>query len=180
MGKRSGFIVRVDKSSGDEIVNWFHKLKEEGAGMQVPLEQALVVMVRSVDKTFRAGGRPTWQAISKATKRLRARAGKDPDGPVLQVDGILRSSFVPGKVAESWRKITAKLAAFGSKVPYIAPHQLGADIRMFGKHIARLPKRELVRFHPEDIKAIADIFKKHYIRLAKTAKREASKKGAWQ
>ena len=88
---------------------------------QKPLKECGLVLLRSISKTFKAGGRPVrW----RPSKRAQFTGGKT----LIDTARLMRSITM---------KVTGKTLAVGTNVKYAAMHQLG------GKVPARviLPKR---------------------------------------
>jgi len=123
------------------------------------------IMVRSVDTTFRDGGkRADWDKLSPMTLSIRKwRAGGGGDGGhPAYTDKILE---VQGRLRKNWEIKVTKGRDGGSV--RIASGEAVADTQHLGKTIpapkswetrstVTIPKRTLIQFFPDDIKAIED------------------------
>lgn len=90
-----------------------------------------IVMMRSVDKNFRAQGRPrAWAPLSDATLKRRRKSGAG--ARILQDTGRLRLSIVraqEGAEGAVW-SLTRNSLTMGSNLEYANIHQRGGVVKM--------------------------------------------------
>jgi len=109
---------------------------------------------KSVEKTFRARGRPKkWEPLHEVTLALRRWREKKFGRPdytekVLEVSGDLRKNW--------GYQVRPDHVDIGSHMEYADTHQFGKTLKapkwMRGKGTVRVGERRLIEFHPDDLR----------------------------
>lgn len=134
----------------------FNRLKQMATDTR-HVERGLKVageyMLGSIEQNFREQGRPTKWVSLKASTLARRRKGKGKGSAQILIDrGRLKRSF-------SYR-LTGEGLAIGTNVVY-APRQHFGYTGGVGRGRSKTPERPFLMFQDEDVKAIAEIFKRH-------------------
>lgn len=118
-----------------------------------PMKAAGVYMLGSIEKNFKAGGRPAkWEALAESTI-ARRKTGKGKGGAKILVDtGALKNSM-------AMRMTTAGVEVGTNKVQ--AKRQHFGFPKGSGRGHAKTPARPFVMFQDEDHDAIDAIFSRH-------------------
>lgn len=129
------------------------KLATDTSRVEAPLKAAGAYMLGSIEKNFRAGGRPVkWEGLADGTLRRRRR-GRGRGGPRVLIDKArLKNSF-------SYRVTTAGVE-IGTNVVYARRHHFGYEGGS-GRGQSPTPARPFLLFQDEDLKEIGDIFQRH-------------------
>ncbi len=138
------------------------QLKTDTRHVEQPLKAAGAYMLGSLEKNFRAGGRPEkWQGLAESTLRRRRR-GKGRGSPRVLIDtGRLKNSFSFRVGALTWGLIGAAPGVeIGTNVVYAKRHQFGYPGGS-GRGHAETPARQFLLIQDEDVKQIGDIFRRH-------------------
>lgn len=101
-----------------------------------------IIMMRSFDKNFTEGGRPTKWPESKAAI---ARSGQ-----TLIDSGRLRRSLSTKGNPDQFYEVGKLNLKIGSTVPYARTHNDGLTIKIFGRTNYKFPERPFVIIQPED------------------------------
>lgn len=111
-------------------------------------------MLGSIEKTFRAQGRPKkWQPLSAKTL-ARRRRGRGKGGAQILIDkGLLKN-------AHSYR-LTSDASEIGTNKVQ-APRQHFGYPGGKGRGRSKTPARPWLMFQTEDVREIAEIFSRHY------------------
>lgn len=143
------YNVRFDTGPLTGLVN---DLRGRVADFRVPLKRAGVYMHGSVNRNFKAQGRPKkWKKLSTRTLRERRRGRGIGKPQILMDTGILRASVVSSTGQGSVYRLSSAKLILGTNIEYAWSHQLGDAER-------RIPPRPFLIIHPEDVEAISEIF----------------------
>lgn len=120
------------------------------------MKAAGVYMLGSIEKNFRAQGRPEkWVGLSEATKNRR-RKGRGKGGAKILIDTArLKNSHS--------MRLTSEGVEVGTNVVY-APRQHFGYPGGAGRGHSKTPARPFLMFQDEDIVEIGNIFKRHIAR----------------
>lgn len=139
-----GFGASMDLRADAKLQRNMRKLLAVTKDMRPEMKRVGVYMLGSVNKTFRAQGRPKrWKGLAESTKKRRAKIGKWP-GRILDVHGA--SGLRGGYTFQASRDNVI----IGTSVPYAAPLHFGAPSR-------NLSPRPQLGFLPQDKIAIQRI-----------------------
>ena len=134
-------IVVEIQTNADKILAFLRETDIKLKQFKVPLKEAGLLMIKSIDTNFKVEGRPNrWKPLKPATiKRKRSSA-------ILQDTGTLKNSMsleVKGTDAVS----------IGTTIEYATTHNFGSKER-------KIPQRKFMLFQEEDKKRIDSIFLK--------------------
>lgn len=180
------FDVQLDTSIIEAIVR---SITNAGRTLEKPLAQAGVYMHGSINRNFKAQGRPTsWKGLSKRTLAQRRRGRGVGTAQILQDTGILRASVSSRTARGSVWQLKHDSIKVGTNVAYAGTHQHGRKAIPNVKQRVRQHQRKLnsgetttVRAHertvtlppvparpflvfqvPEDVDAITELFSRHF------------------
>lgn len=132
------YRVKIKKTGFRETERLFKSAQDRMKDLSVPLKQGGLVMLRSIEQNFKAGGLPNrWKSLKPATVRFKSSRGYSPL-PLTRSGAMQRS--VTFLVRDK------KKLAIGTSIPYGAVHQKGG-----GNNI---PKRPFLIFKNDDLKNI--------------------------
>jgi len=169
------------KISGDEKVKaLLKKAGNKAKDLRIPLKRCGILMLRSIDKNFRAEGRPKrWAPLSPMTIAMRRKKGKG--AKILQDTGH-------GKGSITYKVVSNVKVQIGTPLDYMAKHQTGGTIKIPARTIrpvkakalhwldlgtgedvfamvvhqkertAKIPQRKFLLFQEDDKKNIVKIF----------------------
>lgn len=145
-----------------ELLRRVHRLATDTRRVEAPLKAAGVLMLGSVEKNFRAQGRPVqWEPLagSGAGRRrdgrgryAKGKAGRRRRGKILIDKARLKNSI-------SFRLVTAGVEV-GTNVIYARRHHFGYEGGE-GRGHSPTPARPFLLIQDEDIRDIGDIFRRH-------------------
>jgi len=148
-------FVSFDIRGREELKALFNRAGKKADNLRVPLKQAGQLMMGSIDKNFRAEGRPTkWSPLSEMTLSMRRKHGRG--AKILQDTGKGKTSITP-------KIVSNKVLKIGTDVKYMAIHQTGRTIR---RNI-KIPKRTFLLFQEDDDKNIVNIFAEYLEEIIK-------------
>jgi phage virion morphogenesis protein len=140
----------------EEVLNRFAKLMAAAENLELPLKASGVYMLGSIEKNFRAQGRPKkWQALAQSTL-ARRKEGKGPGGAQILInDGLLK-----GSVTSEYQTTSSTMNIGTNKVQAARMHfgYPGGT----GRGHAKTPARPYLMFQNEDADAIQKIFNRHF------------------
>lgn len=149
-------------------------LEGKGKNLKPPLKRSGIWMIRSVDKNFKAGGRPhRWKELAPNTL-----AKKAPKRNPLQDSGMLRLSVLSKTGKGTIYRLRKDSLKMGTNLRYASAQQYGTAPRVLipaRKRVLRfrtvdgfiyrpsvnhpgIPPRPFLLFQDEDVKAIVKIF----------------------
>ena len=157
----------------DNLKKMRAKLKEitnSGIDASPALRMIGTYYTGQIDRTFikegERDGHPRWKALSartiairlskarkqgKGTKRAAEKSGRSGKVMILQDTGLMRRSFIPGGIDNTFR-VGKDFVTVGTSVPYAKKHQTGDDV----------PKREIIFFTEKDKKMFPKILLDFY------------------
>jgi phage virion morphogenesis protein len=144
----------------EAVLNRFAQMQKAANNMQKPLKASAVYMFGSIERNFKAQGRPTkWQKLSKKTL-ARRRKGQDNEGgkkkPQILIDtGRLKNSVT------SNADVTSGGFTIGTNVIYARRQHFGYPGGK-GRGRSKTPARPFLMFQQEDGDAILKIFNRHF------------------
>jgi phage virion morphogenesis protein len=143
----------TDLQGLEEIFRRVKQLATDTKHVERPLKAASVYMLGSIDKNFKAEGRPEkWKELAPSTKRR----GKSPK--ILTDTARLRRSH-------GYRLSTAG-SEIGTNVIYAPRQHFGykAAKGKSGRGHSETPARPFLMFQEEDVREIGEIFKRQISR----------------
>jgi phage virion morphogenesis protein len=137
----------------DRLFNRIRKLSADSKHVERPLKASGVYMLGSIERNFKASGRPAkWQALAPGTLRRR-RKGKGKGGAKILVDTArLKNSMQTRLVSDG--------VQIGTNTVYAGRHHFGYPGGT-GRGRSKTPARPFLMFQNEDLTAIGQIFKRH-------------------
>lgn len=137
----------------DKLFRRIGQLRANAKQTAKPLRAASVYMLGSIERNFKAQGRPAkWQAISSATVARRRRGRGKGSAQILIDTGRLKNSMT--------HKISGNGAEIGTNVVYAARQHFGYGGGA-GRGRSKTPARPFLMFQDEDVAAIERIFARH-------------------
>lgn len=156
-----GFVVKVQATGLNQINIMVNGAKDRAQNLTVPLKKAGLVMLSSVNKNFRSGGRPSpWRPLAQSTIRQKLKNG----GTLLPLTGASRRSFGARTGGGNLRRSITFNASrnklvIGTSIVYGAIHQYGG--RAGRNHSANIPARPYLVFQKNDLNAIKELIVSH-------------------
>lgn len=149
----SGMHVVIQATGLDTIIARIEGFSKRALDLSVPLKQAGIMMLSSIKKNFRAGGRPSpWAPLALSTLKNKNRQGLS-HLPLTGRTGLLQNSIVP---ASDMNRLT-----LGTSIRYAAIHQYGG---MAGRNLsAKIPQRKYLLFQEEDVRRINKLVIEHLL-----------------
>lgn len=154
---KGGALFSIDVQNDKELKALFKRAGDKAKDLRVPLKRASILMLRSIDKNFRAEGRPRkWAKLAPMTIAMRRKKGKG--AKILQDTGGLKGSF-------DYKVVSKQQAKIGTMYKFAKIHQKGKTVR--------IPARDI---YPVKAKALhfmiggKDIFVKHVHQKARSVK----------
>lgn len=128
--------IRISVDDGD-LVKRLSKVDAGLADMRPMWANVSIRLYQLVSNHFRAQG-PDWPPRAQSTRKRREKMGKDPDGPLLQLNGKLRGSITAPQGDGSIHDIGKLHLQVGSNIKYALIHNQGGTIKqkrrtLFGK-----------------------------------------------
>lgn len=133
------FEIQIDEGG---IIYQLDMLAKDIGDIKGRLADAEKVVLASIDKNFKAQGRPPWTPMAESTKKRRRKGknrGRSPK--LLQDTGTMRES-IRGEIAGDTLTVAAN-------VDYAHFHQQGTG---------RIPARPFMTLQEEDVERIAKMF----------------------
>lgn len=136
----------------EEALKRVSRLVTDTRHVEKPLKAAGTYMLGSIEKNFKASGRPNrWAALSSGT--IAGRRNKKKSSIKILIDtGRLKNSHSMKTVSEG--------VQIGTNVIY-APRQHFGYSGGSGRGHAKTPARPFLMFQEEDIREIGEIFSRH-------------------
>ncbi len=136
--------VAIKQKGLENVVAYFKESKKRMINFDAPLKKGGVMMLRSTDKNFKQGGRPSWQPLSRRRLVWKLRNGYS--HLPLTMTGDLRRSITS--------RVTRNRLFVGTSIPYAKYHQFGT------RHI---PKRTFLLFQDVDIERLNQLLVEHIV-----------------
>jgi phage virion morphogenesis protein len=129
------------------------KLMSDLKHVEAPLKAAGAYMVGSIEKNFRAQGRPQkWKKLAASTRGRRRRGRGRGRAQILIDTARLKNSI-------GYRLVSAGVE-IGTNVRYAARQHFGYP-KGTGRGHNSTPARPFVMVQTEDVKEVGEIFKRH-------------------
>jgi len=183
----NGAMIGLEIKNNEEIRALLKKAGDKAKDLRIPLKRSGILMLGSIDKNFRAEGRPTkWAPLSPMTIAMRRKKGKG--AKILQDTGHGRGSIV-------YKVVSNQEVQIGTPLKYMEKHQTGGTINIpardiypvnakalhwvsdgkdvFAMHVhqdartAKIPQRKFLLFQEEDEKNIVKIFTEYLEEIIK-------------
>jgi len=155
----NGALISYEIKDDEKVKALLKQAGEKAKDLRIPLKRAGILMLGSIDKNFRAEGRPTkWTPLSPMTIAMRRKEGKG--AKILQDTGHGRGSIV-------YKVVSNQEVQIGTPLEYMAIHQTGGTINIPARDIYPVKARAL---HWVDPGTGEDIFAMHVHQKARTAK----------
>ena len=176
----NGAMISYDVKGDEKVKALLKRAGNKAKDLKVPLKRCGILMLRSIDKNFRAEGRPTrWAPLSPMTIAMRRKKGRG--AKILQDTGM-------GKGSITYEVISNQKVQIGTRRDYMRIHQEGGSIKIpardiypvkakalhwvdpktgedvFAMHVhqdermAKIPQRKFLLFQEDDKKNIVNIF----------------------
>jgi phage gpG-like protein len=152
-----GALITYEIQNDEKVRLLLKQAGDKAKNLRIPLKRAGILMLGSIDKNFRAEGRPTkWAPLSEMTLARRRKEGRG--AKILQDTGLGKGSIVYEVVSDQEVQI-------GTPLEYMKIHQEGGTIN--------LPPRDI---YPVNAKALhwisdgKDVFAMHVHQEARTVK----------
>jgi phage gpG-like protein len=175
----NGALISYEIKNDEKVKALLKKAGNKAKDLKVPLKRCGILMLRSVDKNFRAEGRPKrWAPLSPMTIAMRRKKGKG--AKILQDTGKGKGSIV-------YKVVSNQKVQIGTGLDYMRIHQTGGSIKIPARTIrpvkakalhwissagedvfamvvhqkartARIPQRKFLLFQEDDKKNIVKIF----------------------
>ena len=138
----------------EEVLNRFAHLAAAANDLVTPIKASGVYMLGSIERNFRAQGRPQkWQALAPSTLAARRR-GKGKGGAQILIDTArLKNSMTTEQTGSGF--------SIGTNVVYAARQHFGYPGGS-GRGHSKTPARPFLLFQAEDEDAILTIFNRHF------------------
>lgn len=176
------------KIDGDEKVKaLLKKAGNKAKDLKIPLKRCGILMLSSIDKNFRAEGRPKkWAPLSPMTIAMRRKEGKG--AKILQDTGHGKGSIV-------YKVVSNQKVQIGTNLDYMRIHQTGGSIKIPARTIrpvkakalhwisdgkdvfamivhqkartAKIPQRKFLLFQEDDKRNIVKIFTEYLEEITK-------------
>lgn len=141
----------------NKLFNRLLRLKQKATNLHPALQAVGVYMLGSIERNFRAQGRPQkWQALAKSTL-ARRRKGKGKGKAQILVD---KSHLKNSVTARNALVVTSDKAQIGTNLIYAKRQHYGYEGKE-GRGHSKTPARPFLMFQTEDVKAIEGIFNRH-------------------
>jgi len=182
-----GALITYEIQNDEKVRLLLKKAGDKAKNLRIPLKRCGILMLGSIDKNFRAEGRPTkWAPLSEMTLARRRKEGRG--AKILQDTGLGRGSIVYDVVSDQEVQI-------GTPLDYMKIHQMGGSINLpardiypinakalhwisdgkdvFAMHVhqeartVKIPKRQFLLFQEEDKTNIVKIFTEYLEEIIK-------------
>jgi len=155
----NGALINYQIVDDKKVVALLKKAGEKAKNLRVPLKQCGILMLRSIDKNFKAEGRPKrWAPLSPMTIAMRRKKGRG--AKILQDTGMGKGSIV-------YEVVSDQKVQIGTRLDYMRIHQEGGSIKVPARDIYPVKAKAL---HWVDPKTGEDVFSMHVHQDERTAK----------
>lgn len=154
-----GALISYEIKNDEKVKALLKKAGEKAKDLKIPLKQCGILMLGSIDKNFRAEGRPNrWAPLSPMTIAMRRKKGRG--AKILQDTGHGKGSIV-------YKVVSNQKVQIGTDLDYMRIHQEGGSIKIPARDIFPVRARVL---HWVDPKTGEDVFAMHVHQKERTAK----------
>ena len=152
-------LISYEIKNDEKVKALLKKAGDKAKDLRVPLKRCGILMIRSIDKNFRAEGRPKrWAPLSPMTIAMRRKKGRG--AKILQDTGHGKGSIV-------CKVISNQKVQIGTNLGYMRIHQESGSIKIPARDIYPVKARAL---HWVDPNTGEDVFAMHVHQKARTAK----------
>jgi len=175
----NGALISYEIKNDEKVKALLKKAGNKAKDLRIPLKRCGILMLSSIDKNFRAEGRPKrWAPLSPMTIAMRRKEGKG--AKILQDTGHGKGSIV-------YKVVSNQKVQIGTNLDYMRIHQEGGSIKIPARTIrpvkakalhwissagedvfamvvhqkartAKIPQRKFLLFQEDDKKNIVNIF----------------------
>jgi len=175
----NGALISYEIKNDEKVKALLKKAGDKAKDLRVPLKQCGILMLSSIDKNFRAEGRPKrWAPLSPMTIAMRRKKGRG--AKILQDTGHGKGSII-------YKVVSNQKVQIGTNLGYMKIHQEGGSIKIPPRTIrpvkakalhwissagedvfamvvhqkartAKIPQRKFLLFQEDDKKNIVKIF----------------------
>ena len=155
----NGALISYEIKNDEKVKALLKKAGNKAKDLRIPLKRCGILMLRSIDKNFRAEGRPKrWAPLSPMTIAMRRKKGKG--AKILQDTGL-------GKGSIDYKVVSKQKVQIGTNRDYMRIHQEGGSIKIPARDIYPVKARAL---HWVDPKTGEDVFAMHVHQKERMAK----------
>jgi len=155
----NGAMISYEIKNDEKVKALLKKAGDKAKDLRVPLKRCGILMISSIDKNFRAEGRPKrWAPLSPMTIAMRRKKGRG--AKILQDTGM-------GKGSITYEVVSDQKVQIGTRRDYMRIHQEGGSIKIPARDIYPVKARAL---HWVDSKTGEDVFAMHVHQDERTAK----------
>ncbi|MBA7540532.1 hypothetical protein ES705_32831 [subsurface metagenome] len=155
----NGALISYEIKHDEKVKALLKKAGKKAKDLRVPLKRSGILMLRSIDKNFRAEGRPKkWAPLSPMTIAMRRKKGRG--AKILQDTG-------KGKGSITYKVVSKQKVQIGTNLDYMRKHQEGGEIKIPARDIYPVKAKAL---HWVDPGTGEDVFAMHVHQEARTAR----------
>ena len=155
----NGAMISYEIKNDEKVKALLKKAGNKTKNLRIPLKRCGILMLGSIDKNFRAEGRPKrWAPLSPMTIAMRRKKGRG--AKILQDTGM-------GKGSMTYEVVSDQKVQIGTRRDYMRIHQTGGNIRIPARDIYPVKAKVL---HWVDLKTGEDVFAMHVHQEARTVK----------
>jgi len=155
----NGALISYEIKNDEKVKALLRKAGNKAKDLRVPLKRCGILMLRSIDKNFRAEGRPKrWAPLSPMTIAMRRKKGRG--AKILQDTGM-------GKGSITYEVVSDQKVQIGTRRDYMRIHQEGGSIKIPARDIYPVKAKAL---HWVDPGTGEDVFAMHVHQKERTAK----------
>ena len=145
-----GLVVTVKEKGLTEVDLFISGISKNMVDLTVPMKQAAILMMGSIQKNFDTSGRPTpWIPLAASTLKQKIRKGYS-SRPLIRSGGLRQS------IASQSGKMSMSL---GTSIIYGRIHEYGG---LAGRNkSAKIPPRPYLLFQRQDLERIRDLIINH-------------------
>ena len=155
----NGALISYEIKNDEKVKALLKKAGDKVKNLRVPLKRVGILMLSSIDKNFRAEGRPKrWAPLSPMTIAMRRKKGRG--AKILQDTGMRKGSIV-------YEVVSDQKVQIGTRRDYMRIHQEGGSIKIPAKTIRPVKAKAL---HWLDLGTGEDVFAMVVHQKARTAK----------
>ena len=155
----NGALISYEIKNDEKVKALLKKAGDKAKDLRIPLKRCGILMLASIDKNFRAEGRPKrWAPLSPMTIAMRRKEGKG--AKILQDTGHGKGSIV-------YKVVSNQKVQIGTNLGYMRIHQEGGSIKIPPRDIYPVKARAL---HWVDPGTGEDVFAMHVHQKARSVK----------
>jgi len=155
----NGALISYEIKNDEKVKALLKKAGDKSKDLRIPLKRCGILMVGSIDKNFRAEGRPKkWAPLSPMTIAMRRKKGRG--AKILQDTGHGKGSIV-------YKVVSNQKVQIGTPLDYMRIHQEGGSIKIPARTIVPVKARAL---HWVDPNTGEDVFAMRVHQKERTAK----------